>query len=100
MVELSSALGHGIYDPFLGMAGRYRDETGVPTFCPPMLAFDMNETIVGTVFSDDALADVRSTVKDMIGGLNSVAQMLETYGAENASVSRGHLEVMARTLRR
>ncbi|KVH09161.1 hypothetical protein WS84_19845 [Burkholderia anthina] len=58
----------------------------------------MNETIVGAVFSDDVLSDVRSTVMNVIGGLNSIAQMLEAYGADNASVSRGHFEVMARTL--
>ncbi|WP_244117671.1 hypothetical protein [Burkholderia contaminans] len=75
-----------------------KPDDGLLRLLAPSRALDMNETSVGAVFNEDVLSDVRSTVMNVIDGLNLIAQSLETCGTENSTVSHGHFEVVARTL--
>ncbi|WP_082146217.1 MULTISPECIES: hypothetical protein [Burkholderia cepacia complex] len=47
---------------------------------------------------DGALSDVRSVVGDVVNGLAGISEMLAQCDAGNVDVSRGHLELIERTL--
>ncbi|MCO1366986.1 hypothetical protein [Burkholderia multivorans] len=56
------------------------------------------EQRVVTMYSDSTLSEARLVVSNAVDGLSRVTEVLKSCDTENASVSRGHLEMISRTL--